>query len=125
MADPNRGEIVWVDFPDSEDIPDELMDDPHMGVVIQNDGQNGRQPTTVVVPISSGPAKSRYTEVDIPSFDEPVDQDSHAILTLMTAVSIEDNIKSGYDNKDAWCEGELTNSTMHEIERNLRLLFEL
>lgn len=125
MTDPSRGDIVWVNFPDLKDIPDEEMDDPHMAVVIQNDGQNERRDTTIVVPISSGTAHDEYTEVDIREHSEDVDHDSHAVLPLTTVVSIEGRIKDVHDDESAWKQGELSDSTLHEIERNLKALLEI
>lgn len=93
-----------------------------MAVVLQNDGQNDRRDTTIVVPITSGPAQDEYTEVDIRAVNEDVRRDSHAILPLTTVVSTPGRIKDVDDDVSSWKQGELSSSVMHEIEQNLRHL---
>lgn len=125
MTDPSRGDIVWVTFPDDDDIPDEEFDNPHMAVVLQNDGQNSRRDSTIVVPISSGAATENLTEVDIPSYDEDVDEDSHAVLTQITTVSIPNRIKDEDEDPSAWKQGELSDERLSEIENYLASLLRI
>jgi mRNA-degrading endonuclease toxin of MazEF toxin-antitoxin module len=125
MTTPSRGDIVWVTFPDDDDIPDEEMDNPHMAVVLQNDGQNERRDSTIVVPISSGAATERLTEVDIPAYNEDVDVDSHAVLTQITTVSIPGRIKDQHDEPSSWKQGELSDDKMAEIESYLSSLLRI
>ena len=119
MTTPSRGDIVWVTFPDSEEIHPEEMNNPHMAVVMQNDGLNRREGSTIVIPITSGTSNDRLKEVDIPSYSEPVDHDSKAVLSKMTVVSIEGRIFDECEDPEAWKQGELSPEIMNEIENKL------
>lgn len=119
MTSPSRGDIVWVTFPDSDCIPPEEMDDPHMAVVMQNDGLNEREGSTIVIPITTGTSNDRLKEVDIPSYNEPVENDSKAVLTKMTVVSIRGRIHDEGTDPSSWKEGELSEERINEIENKL------
>jgi len=123
MTNPSRRDVVWVTFPDSDDIPDEEMDNPHMAVVLQNNGLNDRKNSTVVIPITSGTASDRTCEVEIPSYEEPVDHDSIAVLTQITTVSIPERIHDAGEEENAWKAGELSRDRMNEIENRLGYVF--
>lgn len=119
MTVPSKGDVVWVDFPETDDVPDEEMDDPHMAVVFQNQSLNHDKRSTIVVPITSGEPTDRTCEVSIPSHNEPVDHQSKAVVTKMTCVSIPERIHSYSEDEASWKEGELSIKRMNEIETRI------
>lgn len=119
MTAPSRRDIVWVTFPDSGCTPPQEMDNPHMAVVMQNDGLNKREESTIVIPITTGTSNDQLKEVDIPSYNEPVENDSKAVLTKMTVVSIPERIHDEGTDPSGWKEGKLSEKKMNEIENKL------
>lgn len=123
MTTVHRRDIVWVTFPDSDEIPPEEMDNPHMAVVLQTDDMNNKLNSTVVVPISSGGVRDSLREVFIPSHSEDVDENSVAVLSQITTVSVPGRIFDESEDEAAWKQGELSREKMNEIEDRLGYLF--
>jgi len=116
---PKRGEIVRVSFPNDGDQPRDLIDDPHPAIVLQNDGANERFDTTIVIPLTTGSGADRIYEVEVRPPKDEVDNPSLAQLTQLMVVSIPEQIKEDYDQKSAWCEGEVHEDTLNDIENQL------
>lgn len=123
MTNVSRRDIVWVTFPDSADIPSEEMDDPHMAVVLQTNDMNNKLNSTVVIPVSSGGVRDPLREVPIPAHSEDVDENSVAVLTQITTVSVPGRIFDEGEEEAAWKQGELSREKMNEIEDRLGYLF--
>lgn len=114
-----------VSFPDDEDIPDNEFDGAHPAVIVQNDGQNDRRDTTVVIPVSTGTESDALSEVQLDSSGDGVEHDSIAKLHQITTVSTPDRIVEGHDDESAWKMGEVSSHTMNNIENYLGYLLQI
>ncbi|NHX37279.1 MULTISPECIES: type II toxin-antitoxin system PemK/MazF family toxin [Halolamina] len=123
MPTVSRGDVVWVTFPDPEDIPDEEFENPHPAIIVQNDTRNHRHDTTIVAPLStSQSSEEEFADVAISSTSEEVDDDSIAKLGLLSAVSVPGRIMDQSEDPNVWKMGELSASKMSEIEARLEVL---
>lgn len=123
MPTVSRGDVVWVTFPDPEDIPEEEFENPHPAVVVQNDTRNHRYDTTIVAPLStSQTSEEEFADVAISSTSEEVDDDSIAKLGLLSAVSVPGRIIDQSEDPKIWKMGELSTSKMSEIEAHIEVL---
>lgn len=123
MPTVSRRDIVWVTFPEPEDIHPEEMDNPHPTVVLQADDMNNKLDSTVVIPISTNAVRDSLREVPIPAHNEDVEEDSKAVLTQITTVSVPGRIFDEGEEEEAWKMGELSADKMGEIEDRLGYLF--
>lgn len=105
-----------VSFPNHDDHPDEEIDDPHPAVVIQTDHENLE--TATVIPVSDGTDRDAdtLTEVELTPREDGVDKRSLALLHQITTVSIQDRIVEDFDDPSAWKMGEVSASSMDDIE---------
>lgn len=117
MTSVSRGDIVYVNFPD--DPPDAEFDDPHPAVVLQSDSENEQLDSTVVIPVTSGSDPHPLREVYLPAQSQGVENDSIAVLTQLTTVSVPDRIMDESEDEDVWKMGEVTPDKMEEIEEKL------
>jgi len=118
-----RGDVVYVTFPDPEDIPDEEFDNPHPAIVVQNDTRNHRYDTTIVAPLTtSQSSEEEFADVQILSTSEGVDEDSIAKSGMLSTVSVPGRIMDHSENPDIWKMGELSANKMNEIEARLEVL---
>lgn len=108
----SRFDIVRVDFPDQDNIPDSEFDSPHPAVVIQNDTANSRLQTATVVPVTTNDYSGHDYEVQLFPEKDGVEKDSVAKANLIESVSISDRIT----NKDDWKMGEISSMKMEELE---------
>ncbi|RKD95650.1 type II toxin-antitoxin system PemK/MazF family toxin [Halopiger aswanensis] len=123
MSSVSRGDVVWVTFPDPDDIPDEEFENPHPAVVVQNDTRNQRYDTTIVAPLTtSQDSPEEFADVAVPSTSEGVEEDSIAKLGMLSTVSVPGRIMDQSENSDVWKMGELSASKMNEIEARLEVL---
>jgi mRNA-degrading endonuclease toxin of MazEF toxin-antitoxin module len=123
MATVSRGDVVWVTFPDPEDVPEEEFENPHPAIVVQNDTRNHKYDTTVVAPLTTTQTSTEeFVDVEISSTSEEVDNNSIAKLGLLSAVSVPGRIMDQSENPDVWKMGELSASKMNEIEARLEVL---
>ncbi|RLM68643.1 type II toxin-antitoxin system PemK/MazF family toxin [Halorubrum sp. Atlit-26R] len=119
----SRGDVVWVTFPDPEDVPEEEFENPHPAVVVQNDSRNHKYDTTIVAPLSTSQESSEeFADVEISSSSEGVDDDSIAKLGLLSAVSVPGRIMDESEDPSVWKMGELSASKMAEIEARMEVL---
>ena len=107
-----RGDIVRVDFPDQDEIPDVEFDSPHPAVVVQNNTENNRLDTVTVVPVTTNPYQGADYEVQLFPEDDGVEETSVAKINLITSVSIQDRIA----NEEEWKMGEISAIKMDELE---------
>lgn len=123
MPSVSRGDVVWVTFPDPEDVPDEEFENPHPAVVVQNDTRNHKFETTLVVPLTtSQTSEEEFADIAISSSSEEVDDDCVAKLGLLSAVSVPGRIMDESENPEVWKMGELSAGKMSEIEAHLEIL---
>lgn len=123
MPSVSRGDIVWVNFPDPDEIPDEEFDNPHPAIVVQNDTRNHRYDTTVVAPLTtSQDSAEEFVDVSITASAEDVDEDSVAKLGMLSTVSVPGRIMNESESPDVWKMGELSASKINEIEARLEVL---
>lgn len=122
MNSVERGDIVWVTFPDPNDIPEEEFENPHPAIVIQNDSRNHEYETTIVAPLTTAQETTQaLADVKIPSASEDVEKDSIAKLGMLTTVSVPGRIMDKSENPETWKMGELSARKMNEIEQRLEL----
>jgi mRNA interferase MazF len=123
LSFPSYGDLIHVDFTDSERSDPGEFEDPHPAVVVQytNDGDEA----VVVAPVSSRDKQSRAREVTLPGTTDGVSQDSVAILNLITTVSFEGRIKLEGDEHDSWHLGRVPPKKMEEIQDKLARLFRI
>lgn len=122
MTSVERGDIVWVTFPDPNDIPEEEFENPHPAIVIQNDSRNHEYETTIVAPLTTAQDTTQaLADVKIPSASEDVEKDSIAKLGMLTTVSVPGRIMDKSENPETWKMGELSARKMNEIEQRLEL----
>ena len=89
MSSVERGDIVWVTFPDPEEVPEEEFENPHPAVVIQNDSRNHEYDTTIVAPLTTSQDSTQcLADVSVSSATEDVEKDSIAKLGMLTVVSV-------------------------------------
>jgi len=72
----SRGDIVWVTFPEPDDVPDEEFDNPHPAIVIQNDTKNHRLDSTLVIPLTTSQKSAEaLSDVELSAASEDVEED--------------------------------------------------
>jgi len=126
MPSVERGDIVWVTFPDPNDVPDEEFENPHPAIVIQNNSRNHEYDTTIVAPLTTAQNRSQaLADVRVSSASEDVEEDSIAKLGMLTTVSVPGRIMDESDNPEVWKMGELSASKMDDIEKRLDLVLGL
>jgi len=122
----SRGDIVWVTFPDSEDVPDEEFDNPHPAIVIQNDTKNNRLDSTLVIPLTTSQSEPEsLSDVKLSAASEDVKEDSVAKLEGITMVSVPKRIMEESTAPEVWKMGEVSASKLNEIESRLELVLGL
>lgn len=115
--------MVWVTFPDPEEVPEEEFENPHPSVVVQNDTRNEKFEITIVAPLStSQESEEEFADVGISSTGEGVEDDCIAKLGMLSSVSVPGRIMDQSDNPDVWKMGELSASKMNEIEAHMEVL---
>jgi mRNA interferase MazF len=123
MSFPEYGDLIHVDFtPSSESEPGEF-EDPHPAVVVQYTSRDDR--TVVVAPMSSRDKQSVSREVELPGTIDGLDNDSVAILNLITTVSFEGRIKQDGDNTKSWLLGKVPPRKMEKIQSKFERLFRI
>ncbi|WP_245545313.1 type II toxin-antitoxin system PemK/MazF family toxin [Halomicrobium katesii] len=85
MSFPEYGDLIHVNFIDSEESPPGEFEDPHPAVVVQHTSDEDRG--VVVAPVSSRDRQSWAREVQLPGTVNGLDEDSVVILNLITTVS--------------------------------------
>lgn len=126
MSSVERGDIVWVTFPDPEEVPDEEFENPHPAVVIQNNSRNHEYDTTIVAPLTTSQDSTKcLADVSVSSATEDVEKDSIAKLGMLTVVSVPGRIMEESENPETWKMGELSAGKMNEIENRLNLVLGL
>lgn len=126
MTSVSRGDIVWVTYPEPDDIPEEEFDNPHPSIVVQNDTKNHRLDTTVVVPLSTSQTSTdALSDVELSSASEEVESDCVAKLEMLTTVSVPGRIMEQSTDPDVWKMGEISASKMNEVETKLELVLGL
>ena len=126
MSSVERGDIVWVTFPDPEEVPEEEFENPHPAVVIQNDSRNHEYDTTIVAPLTTSQDSTQcLADVSVSSATEDVEKDSIAKLGMLTVVSVPSRIMEEGEDPETWKMGELSASKMSEIETRLDLVLGL
>ncbi|ELY81931.1 type II toxin-antitoxin system PemK/MazF family toxin [Natrinema gari] len=121
MSFPNYGDLIHVNFRPSHQSDPGEFEDPHPAVVIQYTCDNDR--AVVVAPISSRDQQSRSREVKLPGTVDGLDNDSVAILNLITTVSFEGRIRADGDDSASWRLGQVPPRKMEEIQEKLERLF--
>lgn len=107
-----RGDIVRVDFPEEDEIPDCEFDSPHPAVVVQNNSANHQLDTVTVVPITTNEYSGKDFEVQLFPDEDGVERQSVAKANLIASVSIQDRIT----NEEEWKMGEIRPIKMDELE---------
>mgnify|MGYP006281844895 CR=1 len=107
-----RMDIVRVDFPDEDEIPDCEFDSPHPAVVVQNDTANNRLSTATVVPVTTNIYQGHDYEVQLFPENDGVEQVCVAKANLIATISIEDRIL----NEEEWKMGRISSTKMNELE---------
>lgn len=126
MTSVSRGDVVWVTFPEPDDIPEEEFDNPHPSIVVQNDTKNHRLDTTVVIPLSTSQSTAEaFSDVELSSDAEEVEDDCVAKLEMITTVSVPGRIMEQSTNPQVWKMGEVSASKLNEIESKLELVLGL
>lgn len=124
MSFPEYGDLVQVNFRDSEETEPGEFEDPHPAVVVQY--TNDDDEAVVVAPVSSRDQQSLSREVKLPGTIDGLDNDSVAILNLITTVSFEGRIEpEGGNDADSWRRGRVPPKKMEEIQRKLARLFRI
>jgi mRNA interferase MazF len=123
MSFPEYGEIIHVNFTPSEDSEPGEFEDPHPAVVVQYTSQGDE--SVVVAPISSRDQQSRSREVKLPGTIDGLNEDSVAILNLVTTVSFEGRINTSDSDTDSWRLGRVPPQKMEEIKQKLGRLFRI
>lgn len=123
MSSVARGDVVWVTFPDPEEVPDEEFENPHPAVVVQNDARNHRHDTTIVAPLTTSQSGAEaLADVQIVSTSDGVDEDCVAKLGMLSTVSVPGRIMDQSENPEVWKMGALSASKMNEIEARLEVV---
>lgn len=126
MTSVSRGDIVWVTYPEPDDVPKEEFDNPHPSVVVQNDTKNHRLDTTVVIPLSTSQASGEaLSDVELSSSSEEVEDDCVAKLEMITTVSVPGRVMERSTDPEVWKMGEISASKINEIESKLELVLGL
>lgn len=112
----SRGDIVRVDFPEAEDIPDSEFDSPHPAIVIQNNTANHRLDTVTVVPVTTNDYNGHDYEVRLFAEKDGVKEESVAKVNLISSVSINDRVM----NEKDWKMGGISGVKMDELEGAIR-----
>lgn len=124
MSFPEYGDLIQVNFGDSQETEPGEFEDPHPAVVVQYTRDDDE--TVVVAPVSSRDQQSRAREIKLPGTTDGLDNDSVAILNLITTVSFEGRIEPGGGSEnDSWRRGKLPPKKMEEIQRKLAKLFQI
>ena len=121
MSFPDYGDLIHVNFIDSDESPPGEFEDPHPAVVVQQPSDNHKG--VVVAPVSSRDKQSWSREVKLPGTVPGLDVDSVVILNLITTVSFERRVKIDDDNGDSWRLGKVPPEHMEEIQDKLGTLF--
>lgn len=121
MSFPEYGDLIHVNFTDSQHSEPGEFEDPHPAVVVQYTSDGDR--AVVVAPISSRDQQSRSREVKLPGTISGLDEDSVAILNLITTVSFEGRIKPDGSSNESWHLGRVPPPKMEEIQAKLGRLF--
>lgn len=108
----NRFDVVRVDFPEQNKIPDDEFDSPHPAVVVQNNTANSRLNTVTLVPVTTNEYSGHDYEVQLFPGTDGVDEKSVAKANLLASVSIADRVT----NEDDWKMGEISSPKMNELE---------
>lgn len=126
MTSVTRGDIVWVTFPESDEVPDEVFDNPHPAIVVQNDSENERLDSTIVVPTTtSTTSESYFTSIELPAATEDVEEDCIAKPEMIATVSVPGQIMDESKDPDVWKMGELSASKMNDLEAALEVVLSL
>lgn len=124
MSFPEYGDLIHVNFRDSEETEPGEFEDPHPAVVVQYTRDSDE--AVVVAPVSSRDQQSRAREVELPGTIDGLDSDSVAILNLLTTVSFEGRIEpDARSGTDSWRLGRLPPKKMEEIQGKLARLFRI
>lgn len=107
-----KGDIVRVDFPEKDEIPDCEFDSPHPAVVVQNNSANHQLDTVTVVPITTNEYSGKEYEVQLFQDEDGVERLSVAKVNLIASVSIQDRVT----NEEEWKMGEISSIKMNELE---------
>lgn len=108
----SRFDVVRVDFPEQNKIPDSEFDSPHPAVVVQNNTANSRLDTATVAPVTTNAYSGHDYEVQLFPETDGVQEKSVAKANLLASVSIADRIT----NEDDWKMGEISSPKMNELE---------
>lgn len=124
MSFPEYGDLIHVNFRDSGETEPGEFEDPHPAVVVQYTGDDDE--AVVVAPVSSRDQQSRAREVKLLGTIDGLDEDSVAILNLITTVSFEGRIEpEGGSDTDSWRLGRVPPKKMEEIQQKLARLFRI
>jgi mRNA interferase MazF len=123
MSFPEYGDLIHVNFTDSDESPPGEFEDPHPAVVVQH--TNEQDEAVVVAPVSSRDRQSWSREVKLPGTINGLDQDSVVILNLITTVSFEGRIQPDEGNGDSWRLGKVPPPKMEDIQEKLGNLFHI
>ncbi len=107
-----RGDIVRIDFPEEDEIPDCEFDSPHPAVIVQNNSANHELATVTVVPITTNEYRGKGHEIQLFPDNDGVERQSVAKVNLIASVSIQDRIM----NEEEWKMGEISPVKMDELE---------
>jgi len=118
---PEYGDLIHVNFIDSNESPPGEFEDPHPAVVVQHTNDNDKG--VVVAPVSSRDRQSWSREVRLPGTVPGLDEDSVTILNLITTVSFEKRVKADDDDSDSWRLGKVPPEYMEDIQDKLGRLF--
>lgn len=123
MSFPEYGDLIHVNFIDSHESPPGEFEDPHPAVVVQY--TNEQDEAVVVAPVSSRDRQSWSREVKLPGTIDGLDQDSVAILNLITTVSFEGRIQPNEGDGGSWRLGKVPPTKMEDIQEKLGTLFRI
>lgn len=121
MSFPEYGDLIHVNFIDSNESPPGEFEDPHPAVVVQHTSDNDKG--VVVAPVSSRDRQSWSREVKLPGTVPGLDEDSVVILNLITTVSFSERVKVDGDDTDSWKRGKVPPGRMEDIQDKLGTLF--
>ncbi|QCD65043.1 MULTISPECIES: type II toxin-antitoxin system PemK/MazF family toxin [Halomicrobium] len=121
MSFPEYGDLIHVNFIDSEESPPGEFEDPHPAVVVQHPSDEDRG--VVVAPVSSRDRQSWAREVQLPGTVNGLDEDSVVILNLITTVSFAERVKANDDDSNSWRLGKIPPKHMEDIQNKLGTLF--
>lgn len=119
VTDIERGDLVLVTFPDPDEAPEGTFENPHPAVVLQNNSDNAKLDSTIVIPVTSGDDAHPLCEVQLTPSRDDVENESIAVLNQITTVSIPDQIKDVDGDESAWKMGSISSKSMKDIEMKL------